>query len=301
MCGGGGGGASGDTKYNWNDTLAPKWQQLLTDATGKAYGNEYQQYPAERIAGMNQDQTRAIQQIEQMTARGGETGAMAANRQAENTLNGNYLVGPDRNAFAQQTNDYMGYGPQFQQQLQGELGDITNAYNQGTAADTTRMFNLAGAFGGSAHQNAMANNQAALARQLGQLTANAYQNQFNQSAGLQENQINRANTDFENERGRMMGAIAPGQNTNNMFYQGIQQLMGVGDAQRSLSQDRLNLNYQDWLDKNNIDFKNADWLSGLYSRAQGGMSPNSTSTAAGYQASPFSQLIGAGLLYKGMT
>jgi plasmid maintenance system killer protein len=300
MCGGGG-GPSGETKYNWNDTLNPKWQQLLGDAQGVAYNNGYQQYGGQRIAGMNQDQTDAMGSIRNTVVAGGAPAAVAANNQAEGTLRGDYLTGPGSNFYGQLQNQYSGYGPKFQQQLQGQLGDITNAYNQGTAADTTRMFNMAGAFGGSAHQNAMANNEAALGKTLSNATANAYQNQFNQSAGLQENQINRGNANFENERARQLQAISGGQNTNNMAFQGAQQLMATGDAQRGIQQDQLNQQYQDWLDKNNQDFKNADWLSGIYSRAQGGMSANSTSQSAGYQANPFSQLLGGYLGYKAMT
>jgi hypothetical protein len=136
----------------------------------------------------------------------------------------------------------------------------------------------------------MANNEAALGKSLLQY-----------ESGMQNDQYNRSGGYFEGERARQMGAMGAGQNTNNLFMQGNQALMGAGDARRSLNQDQLNMNYQDWLDAQNQDFKNADWLSGMYSKAQGGMAPNSSFNQAGYQASPFSQLLGAGLLYKGMT
>ena len=299
MCGGGGGG-SGETKYNWNDTLAPKWQQLLGDAQYQAYHNPYVQYQGDRIAEFSPDQQAAMAAIRQHTARGGEAAAIAANNQAEKTAKGDYLTGPQADPWAGLVNSYSGYGPKFQEQLQGQLGDITNAYNQGTAADTTRMFNLSGAFGGSAHQNAVANNQAALAKALSQATANAYQTQFNQSAGLEENRMNRGTASYQGERNRMIGSLGAGQNTNAMFLNGVNALMGIGDAERGLTQDQLNLMYKDWQDEQNRNFQNADWLSGLYSRAQGGMSANSQFTQPGYSASPISGLLGAAMLYKGM-
>jgi hypothetical protein len=44
-----------------------------------------------------------------------------------------------------------------------------------------------------------------------------------------------------------------------------------------------------------------DYLTGIMSRAQGGVSPNSSFTQSGYTASPYSQIIGAGLLGYGLT
>jgi hypothetical protein len=296
MCGGG--GPSGDTKYNWNDTLAPAWQSAISQGQGLAANNPYKQYDATRIAPFSNDQNTAMARIRSFADAGGTGAGIAANNQSELTNENSFLFGPL--SYQNEENQYSGYGPQFQQNLQGQLDDIKNAYQSGTAADTTRMFNLSGAFGGSAHQKAMANNEAALARQLGNTTSQAYQDQFNRSAGLDEARIGRGLTSYEGERNRQMQALAPGQNANNMFLQGANALMGIGDANRGRTQDLLNMSYQDWLDQNNQPFKNMDWLTGLFSRAQGGMSPNSSTTSSGYAASPISQLLGAGLLYKGL-
>ncbi len=297
---GGGSGGSGTQQYNWNDTLQPLWQSALSQGQQIAQ-TPYNPYPYQRVADMSQNQTDATSLIRQMVAGGGTSTANAANTQAENTLNGDYLTGQQSDPYANASNPYSGYGPLFQQQLAGQLGDITNAYNNGTAADTTRMFNLSGAFGGSAHQNAMANNEAALGKTLNNTVANAYQNQFNQSAGLQENALNRGSTSYQDERNRQMGAITPGQNANNMFFQGAQQLMGAGDAQRSYQQDLLNQAYNNFQTQQQYPYTQLDYLTGLYGRAQGGVSPNVTTTTSGYQASPYSQLLGGGLLAYGAT
>lgn len=299
MCGGG--GASGDTKYNWNDTLQPKWQDLLASAENKAYNNVYQQYPGQRIAMLDPHQSSAIAGIERMTTAGGTAPAIAANNQAESTLRDLYLTGAGKNPYAAQTNAYSGFGPTFGNVLGTGLSDITDAYQKGTAADTTRMFNLSGAFGGSAHQNAVANNEAGLGKTLNNYATGMLNDQYNRSAGLEDARLGRAASAYEGERGRQMGAIAPGQNANNMYLQGTSALMGAGDALRGLNQDYLNQAYNDWQQSRNQDFQNADWLSGIYSRAQGGMSPNSTFTQAGYQASPFSSLLGAGLAGYALT
>lgn len=278
----GGGGGQGEQRYNWNSTLEPKWQQLLTDATGKAYNNQYTQYPNERIAGFNTDQQGAMQAIRGMTAAGGTPAAIAANNQAEGTLADHYLTGAGKNPYEGMSSPY------FRQMQQGNMQDIADSYQRGTAADTTRMFNLSGAFGGSAHQQAIANNEAALGKTLKDYATQSSSDQYNRSAGM-----------YGDERNRQIQALGAGQNANNLFFQGANAWMGVGDAQRGLSQDYLNQAYNDWQDSQNIDFKNADWLSGLYGRAQGGMSPNSTTTQSGYAAAPISQLLGAGLLAYG--
>jgi hypothetical protein len=257
----------------------------------------YQPYQYQRIADINPDQQSAMNSIRQFTDQGGTPEAMAANRQLYDTSNGSYL---NANPYASASNPYSGFGSQFNTVLNNGLEDIRNQYQQGTAADTTRMFNMAGAFGGSAHQNAMANNESALAKQMGNYTAGMQNDQFNRSAGLQESALNRGSGAFEDERNRMMGAVPGAQNTQNMFLQGANARMGVGDINRSYDQDQLNQYYNDWQAQQNYPQSQLDYYTGILSRAQGGMSPNSTTTQSGYAASPYSQVLGAGLAAYGL-
>lgn len=116
--------------------------------------------------------------------------------------------------------------PHFLESLHRQQQDYTDAYNRGTSADTTRMFNLAGAFGGSAHQDAMANNERGLARGLGDMTNAAYQQQYDRSTSLAESGLNRnqgarqfdaslGNSSFENAANR---GIQTGIYNNNLGY-----------------------------------------------------------------------------------
>lgn len=304
MCmGGGGAGGSGTQVYNWNDTLKPRWSDMLDWGAALKDPNgagAYQQYPYQRIAGMTGDQNTAFDEIRNVNLLTNNPipTMNAAMGQTNDTLNGAYLDGPGSNPYSTE-NQYSGFGPAFNSVLHQGQHDIADAYNQGTAADTTRMFNLAGAFGGSAHQNAMLNNEVGLGKTLNQYTSGMVNDQYNRSAGLQEQDLNRGSQNFENERGRMMGAIGAGNDQQGLALQRAQSLAGVGDANRSLTQDQYNQAYNDWQDRNNQQYRMADWYSGLLGRAQGGMSPNMTSTQSGYQASPFSQLLGAGLLGYG--
>lgn len=337
---GGGGGGSGTQQYNWNDSIAPYWQNLvlpqaqrLTDTTPGGYG-AYRQYlgpdtnvygtslhglsngsqsrygtqlpgdPTHRIAGITPEQLAAMQNI---TLYGLDPvyGVQDPN-QAQNagitqelqTLSGAYL---DADPYASAQNPFMGESPEFQNVLNSGLQDITNAYNQGTSAETTRLMNLSGVLGGSAHQNAVANNQAALAKQLGTYTSGMQNDQFNRSAQLAESGLNRGSQAFQNERNRQISALAPTQNEQNLALQRENAVLGVGDSLRGYNQDLLNQAYTDSQSQQNQQFRMLDYLSGLLGRAQGGVSPNMTYTTPGYQASPFSQVIGAGLLGYGLT
>lgn len=330
MCGGGGSGGSGTQKYEWNDILAPRWVDTL-DLGDALRQRPYQQYTGQRIANLSPDQQQAFGELRSLNAgignmtdpgfNGPNAGSIgAANdaiRQTRGTLDGKYLTGDGANPFSQansfatQKNSYIGDSPQFQKVLQQGRDDITNSYNQGTSAELTRLMNMSGALGGSAHQNAMANNQAALGKQLSAYESGMQNDQYTRSGqleagdlarrgGLQEGFLNRGSQNYEQERGRQMGAIGAGNDQQALARQRAQDLLGVGDANRSYSQDLLNLGLQDWQDSQNHEFKMADWFSGLLGRAQGGMSPNMTTSQSGYAASPFSQLLGGAMMGRSL-
>lgn len=296
MCGSG--GSSGVQKFEWNEALAPFWGEALENANALK-DRPYERYQWDRIAGFDDDQNTAKEGIRHFVGSGGSPVTIAANGQIQNTLDDDYLSGTKMNPGALTSNAYEGINsPIFQNLLNRGQQDIIDKYQQGTSADTTRTFNMSGAFGGSAHQKAVANNEAGLAKGLGDYTAGMQNDQYNRSAGLRENLINRGMQAYEGERGRQMGAIGMGQNEQALAFDRFQKLMGVGDMERSLKQDFLNLDFQDWQDAKNNPFKMSDFFTGVLSRAQGGMAPNSTTTMPGYGASPYSQLLGAGLLGK---
>jgi hypothetical protein len=233
--------------------------------------------------------------------------------QTEDTLGGQYLTGPNANPYsrnnpiANASSNFAGYSPQFRGVMDEGANDITQKYQQGTAADTTRMFNMAGAFGGSAHQQAMANNEAGLGKTLKDYYGGMLNDQWNRSANLEQQDfarqgqlndsfLNRGSQNYENERQRQMGAIGLGDNQQSLALQRAQAQMGIGDMFRGYNQDLLNQGYGDFTDRSNQQYKMLDIMSGLLGRASGGMSPSFTQTSSGYSASPYSQLIGAGLL-----
>lgn len=293
---GGGSGGQGTQKYEWNDQMKPYWEQALAQGQGLSQ-TPYNPYPYQRIAGMNGDQTQSMNVIRQMTDAGGLPVTQAANQQTQDTLEGNYL---DSNPYAKASNPYSGFGSQFNTVLQNGLQDMGNAYQQGTSAETTRLMNNAGVFGGSAHQTAVANNENALAKQMGNYVSGMTNDQYNRSAGLAESGLSRGSSAFEDERNRMMQGVQGGQNAQNLFFQGANARMGIGDIQRGYQQDQYNQAYNDYQTQQQYPYGQLDYLTGILGRAQGGVSPNSTTQTSGYAASPYSQILGAGLLGYGM-
>lgn len=321
MCGGGGGaGGSGTQRYEWNPEMADDWADMIAWGRGltnpEGFG-QYDRYPGQRIAFMNQDQVGAMDGIRAFAGSGGDGPTRDARGHLQQTLTDHYLTGEGANPYASagnpnagMRNQYSGDSDQFRSLLQAGQEDIVGAYQRGTSADTTRLMNLSGAFGGSAHQNAIANNEQGLARELGRYTAGMQNDQFNRSAGLEENFINRnvqgeenrlarATGAFEGERGRQVGSLGAAQNDQNLTLDRYRSLMSIGDVQRAYQQDFLNQGYNDWQEENNHQYRMLDYMTGLLGRAQGGMSPNMTYTTPGYSASPYSQLLGAGLLAAG--
>lgn len=297
MCGGGGAGGSGTQKYEWNDAMAQPWANMLS-LGDKLRQRPYEQYGGQRIAGVNQDQESAMNQIRHYTNSPGEFLYGKGNEQFQDTLAGDYLTGGGANPFST-SNAYEGDSPTFRKMLNTGLSDIGENYKNATAVDTNASAVLNGVLGGGDHQRNVARNQEGLAKQMGNFTDQMLNKQYDRSAQLNEGYLNRGSQNYENERGRMMGAGQASQADQNLTLQRANALMGVGDINRGVTQDYLNQYYNDWQAGKGHEFQMADWYSGLLGRAQGGMSPNMTMTQPGYSASPFSTVLGAGLLGYG--
>lgn len=274
----GGGGQSGQTRYDWNDVIGSYWGGAPgADGQGgggwlgeaaKEASKGYQQYGGQRIAGQNNDIWNAQQRTRDMAASGGpaetQTGRATAQAAAAGGL----------------ANQYQGNNPYFRQMVSSANEDTVNAYKQGTSADLTRLMAMSGAFGGSAHQNALANNEAGLAKQLGNQTTSMYGQQFDRSANMDESRL-----------GRQMAAIPLTYQAQGLSTDLNDRLQGIGDYQRQYDQQFIDQNYNDWTQNQNWNRNNINWMASLLGGAQGstgiqtqfgGYAPtNYGSTAAG--------------------
>lgn len=318
---GGGSGGGGTTQFNWNDQLAPYWESELARASAASNAPQGA-LPQQQVAGLTQDQQNAAQNLRLFTSdptygvKDPNQSLNSAQNFENATLSGNYLTGQGADPWAQSMisadpNSYIGNSPQFEQVLQNGMGDITRAYQQGTAADTTRMFNQAGAFGGSAYGNAVANNENALGRQLGTYAAGMQNDQYNRSAQLTDAGLNRqlqADTtnkslgqqSYEDELNRMMGTLAPAQNEQQLALQRAQALMGVGDINQQQTQQQFAAQYQNAFNQFYYPQNQASWLAGILSGAQGGLPPNQMTSQAGYNPGAASSILGTALAGYGL-
>lgn len=296
----GGGGQSGQTRYDWNDVIGSYWGGK-PGADGKGGGGVlgwaaevatpkegWQRNPYEQVAGFSNDQRGAFDLARYNAYRGGADDTLAGRQQNIDTSQGKYL---NQNAFAQQANQYAGQSPYFRDVLRNGMEDITSAYKNGTSADTTRQFALSGAFGGSAHQNAMANNEAGLAKQLGQYASGMQNDQYNRSAQLDESRLGRGMSAWENERGRMLQGAQGGLQGDALNGALMDRLMNYGGIQQQQGQKEADLRAGQWNNQQNWQRNNVSWLASLLGGAQGstgiqtqygGYAPtNYGSTAAG--------------------
>jgi hypothetical protein len=298
---GGGAGGSGTQKFEWNDAIAPHWADALSwgsalkDPSG--FG-AYKPYPGQRIAGFDDDQSKAMDDIRWYADNPEGFLYGQGNNQLQKTVGDDYLTGQGANPFVSQ-NQYEGENPYFNSVVKRGMGNIADTYKEATAPQERANAVMMGTLGGGDYQRSVAKNEEALAKQLSDYDSQMRSGQYDRSANLYENYLQRGSGAFEGERGRQMGAAGMSQADQGLTLERAKARMGVGDIERGMTQDYLNQYFGDWQDQNNQQYKMLDFYSGLLGRAQGGMSPNMTTTQPGYSASPFSQLLGTGLLAYG--
>jgi hypothetical protein len=191
------------------------------------------------------------------------------------------------------------------------LEDISNQYLNTTKQDTDRMAVLSGAFGGSDHQKAMANNEMALGKTLSNAGNQYDQAQFDRSANLEQQYLNnalqaqttnknlggnwweqdqgRGSNAFQSERGRQMAASGLGYGEQGLALDRTNALMQTGALSRQLGdpllgtpgQNQLDFNFQQTQDQNNWPFKLLQMLGGQYGSAMGNTSQTTQAYGGG--------------------
>lgn len=291
-----GGGGNGSTTTTQTQSLPPWLQgyaENFLNQSQNVANLPYQQYQGQRVADLSPVQTNAIQGLSDLT--NGTPSTQAASNMLTQTLNGGFS-----NPYANQqvsgggtyqfdptsggSNQYVGENPYFQSQLDRGAQDITRNYLNGTSAETTRLFNLGGAFGGSAHQQAIANNQHELGNTLANYENQQRQGQYDRSAQLTESGLNRnlnasqfnanlgnqafesnaqrglnaqqfnANLGsgaYENERNRQMGAVSGATGLMGAQGQALLNALQGGGIERNQLQDLLSSQYGDFQDWRN--------------------------------------------------
>src|SRR5690349_6386145 len=325
MSSGGGGGGSTTTTQELPSWAQPYAQQLLQ--RGADLSNQtVPQYTGQTVAGLNDTQTGAISGL--TGAAGAQAGnAGTANNLAAQLANGSYFqtanpytgnvnASTAADAYADPSNN-----PYLAQTVAASNQQITDAYQNGTAADTLAQFRNAGAFGGSAQQQTTSQNEKNLGTALSNNTANMYNAAYNTAAGVasqnaaQQNSVNLANQSV----GTSANQAANSQNSSNYYnYLGAQQnavngataanagssalygnqLQG-GTTPQGNSQDQLNALYQQWFNQVNQPYANLSTLSSALSGALGSGAGTTVQTQSAGSGNSLATLLGLGQLGVG--
>ncbi|MCD6674839.1 MAG: hypothetical protein LT106_18555 [Burkholderiaceae bacterium] len=219
-------------------------------------------YPYETVAPFTADQLSAMDMV-----RGQATGAQnplygAAQQQTMDTIGGNYLT-PESNPYLQQTFDTA-------------ANRVTDAFSRGTAAQTDARFARAGAFGGSAWNEAQQANQTALGDSLSGLAANLYGNNYAQERARQQQAAQFAPS--------LAGTIS------SQGYRDADALLNIGGMQQQLGQQYLTDDLGRYAAAQQYPYQQFGQLGQLFNPALGSQS---TQTAPG--VSPLAGALGGAM------
>ena len=306
MSGGGGGSSSTTqtTKVEPPPQLAPYLAPFMQQASAVAM-RPYETYDGQRIAGFTGDQNAGFDMTRQVA--GQSQGALGgANQYLSGVMGGDGMgykpgqVKPGTNALLGQNNPYL------QSQIDAAQGDITRNFNNSVANNTDAAFARAGAFGGSAWQQAQSENANQLAQNLGRVSNDMRMADYNLQAQLGESDLSRRmqagqfnaglnDQAYQAERARQMQAAGMLPGLAQAGYTNAQALLGIGDAIQGQNQGALDLKYQDWLGGQNYPNQQLDVMGNAIRTIMGG---GGTTTATGpnpYQRNGTASALGGAL------
>lgn len=201
--------------------LPAELQPLASAYTNKAMdlGNQaFQPYMGQRFAGMNGDQTGAIDMIRQRAQNGSPV-----MDQANSTLMGMLQGG--------QSNPYLDAMVNRAQQ------SVVRNYNLGAKPQMESAMVRSGSFGNSGLQQMQGEQQRALGENLGNVATSMYGDAYN------------------TDRQRQVSALGMAPTFGNQAYSDAGQLMNAGTVQQQNAQNPLDFNYQQFQDQQNLPYK----------------------------------------------
>ncbi len=182
-------------------------------------------------------------------------------------------------------NPYAGVNPYLSKMIGDSNSAISEAYRTGTASQNDAMKARAGIYGGSEWADQTARNERGLAGQLATNTNNLLGQNYNQSAQLSENDLNRRLT-----------AAGVGQGQQGLDASTIQQMIQGGAIPQQYNQQLFDANRGIYQQNQQAPFTLSDFIGSALSRASGGQG---SQTYTGPGQSPLAALGGLGLLGYG--
>ena len=223
--GGGGGGGKSTTSQGLDPRLYPLVDTFTSQAQQVA-NTPYQAYTGERFAGMNTDQTQALDMIRQQAGSG-------VQGQAESAL-GSFLQGGQENPF-------------LTQQIQKAQTETADAYNRQVRPNQVMQAVQSGSFGNANVMDAQAKQDSQLQQNLGDI-----------ASGMR---FNAYNTDQSNR----MQALGLSPSIQQAGFTNAGQLLNAGNLVQNQAQDQADFSYQQFQEQQNDPYKKLQAMSGVFS------------------------------------
>lgn len=239
------------------------------------------------MAGFTGDQLTA-QNLIRNQAMYGNGMTNAANSFNQGLLSGGYAYTPD-------SNPYSGENPFLNQAIQNAQADVTRAYSNNVAPGISSAFNSSGAYGGTAHQAALAESQRQLAGELGDISTGMRSADYDRQVALAESDINRRMQASQNNLGMQLQGLQMAPQLQQMGYNGANQLAQSGQMQQLLGQQGLDANYENYLDARDWDANRLGVLANALGTVQGG-SQSSTAANPNYRSAGQNALSAAAMI-----
>lgn len=320
--GGGGGSSTTVSKVEPPEEVKPYLAPFLEQASQVAQ-RPYQAYPGQQIAGFTSDQLAGFNMARQV-ANQSQAALGGANNQLSNTVSGAFMgYSPGTNQYLGQTtsvgtNALLGQNnPYLQSAIDAAQGDITRQFNNSIANNTDAAFARAGAFGGSAWQQAQSDNANQLAQNLGRVSNDmrmadyglqaqlseadiarriqAQQTDLARNAGLDQAALQMRNENFNNERARQLQASMLMPQLAQAGYANSQALLGIGDAQQALNQGQLDVAYQNWINQQNYPYQQLDVMANAIRSTMGAGGTTTQTGPNPYQRNSTASALGGAL------
>ena len=157
------------------------------------------------------------------------------------------------------------------------------------------QFQAGGAFGGTAHQQALANSQGELAEQLGDISSTLRNADYDRQVNLREAAIDREFRDWQQDRAFDLQGIGMLPGLEEARYGGAEKLLGIGSMDQQLRQSALDTMYGDFQEWRDWDANRLGVLTNALGSVQGGTSTqtgaNPNYRSAGQNAAAYAAIL----------
>lgn len=222
--GGGGGGGKSTTSQGLDPRLYPLVDTFTAQAQQVA-NTPWQGYTGQRFAGMNADQTGALDMIRQQAGSG-------VQGQAESAL-GSFLQGGQEN-------------PYLTQQIAKAQTETADAYNRQVRPNQVMQAVQSGSFGNATLMDAQAKQDSMLQQNLGDIASGMRFNAY----GL--------------DQSNKMQALGMSPAIQQAGFTNAGQLLNAGNLQQNQAQDQADFRYQQFQEQQNDPYKKLQAMSGVF-------------------------------------